>query len=585
MTKPRSVAATANDNSIPGSRLEDLSVPGSKLENGTITQNKFDSSVAFSPPPGSVSDAEVSPSAAISSAKLSYLAASTAEARAVSDKLRDIVSVLDFIPEAEHAAIRSGTSTYDATADLQAAFDYASANTDRIYVPAGIYNVSSGLTLACNLIGDGRKASILKHDGVTPITLLTITSHQTANIFDIGLWGAGYDSGSGSWRTFCLLDVGATTRGWECNRVEIGRYAVNGYGAEWGMRIVGFSYYKAVINTLFDFNKHSVYIANSGNSLGRQFVDCRFEHASGYSEVVIGNGGTAAFYECAFQFGQGSGITTEPDTVDEVSKVISGNTASGSFVVKGCTFEKENRGPYRYTLDGSDTLVGHAQVLRGSCTVDECFFTGSTGESAQAVLIDVGSGAVTNCSTSSSQTQTFLRGGLGLTGATFYKNRASGGATTTQYELNDTDIELVGEANNVINPARFPATYTSLNGLKSIEFVDNNLENNAAATLRIDLEASGAFTVDVLSQAAYPAQGGVCTAFTVQCTYYSTSTTVETSVIRTQGNPVTVDTSNVTSSGGYILLNFTTTRSSTGTTNNNNHYVSAKGRFTGISLS
>jgi hypothetical protein len=51
MTKPRSVAATANDNSIPGSRIkdasitgikiEDLSLSGNKLQDGTITSSKL----------------------------------------------------------------------------------------------------------------------------------------------------------------------------------------------------------------------------------------------------------------------------------------------------------------------------------------------------------------------------------------------------------------------------------------------------------------------------------------------------------------------------------------------------------------
>ena len=51
-----------------------------------------------------------------------FIAAGTgAVERTVEAKLQDVVSVLDFIPESEHAAIKAGTSTYDATADFNAA--------------------------------------------------------------------------------------------------------------------------------------------------------------------------------------------------------------------------------------------------------------------------------------------------------------------------------------------------------------------------------------------------------------------------------------------------------------------------------
>lgn len=46
-----------------------------------------------------------------------------AELRTTQSKLRESVSVLDFIPTAEHAAITAGTTTYDATAGIQAAID------------------------------------------------------------------------------------------------------------------------------------------------------------------------------------------------------------------------------------------------------------------------------------------------------------------------------------------------------------------------------------------------------------------------------------------------------------------------------
>jgi hypothetical protein len=84
---------------------------------------------------------------------------SGAVTRTVESKLRDTVSVLDFIPTSEHAAIKAGTSTYNAASAIQAALTASKS----VYVPAGTYLLNSGVTVVSNqtLFGDG-PASILK---------------------------------------------------------------------------------------------------------------------------------------------------------------------------------------------------------------------------------------------------------------------------------------------------------------------------------------------------------------------------------------------------------------------------------------
>jgi hypothetical protein len=58
----------------------------------------------------------------IASSFVDFLQSGTgAVTRTVQSRLRDTVSILDFIPVAEHAAIKAGTSTYNCTAALQAA--------------------------------------------------------------------------------------------------------------------------------------------------------------------------------------------------------------------------------------------------------------------------------------------------------------------------------------------------------------------------------------------------------------------------------------------------------------------------------
>jgi hypothetical protein len=76
-----------------------------------------------------------------------FLATGTTTPRNLVTRFADVVNVLDFIPASEHAAIKARTSTYDATADIQAALNAAST---RIYFPSGIYNITSELTITRN---------------------------------------------------------------------------------------------------------------------------------------------------------------------------------------------------------------------------------------------------------------------------------------------------------------------------------------------------------------------------------------------------------------------------------------------------
>ena len=101
---------------------------------------------------GAITNSKVNASAGIVSSKLAFTQEGTgAVQRTVESKLQDTVSVLDFIPQSEHAAIKAGTTTYDATAAIQAAID--TGNT--AYVPKGIYLISATLNL-----NDGYKALI-----------------------------------------------------------------------------------------------------------------------------------------------------------------------------------------------------------------------------------------------------------------------------------------------------------------------------------------------------------------------------------------------------------------------------------------
>lgn len=101
-----------------------------------------------------------------------------AQQRTVESKLQDVVSVLDFIPESQHAAIKAGTSTYDATADIQAALDSLPSTGGTVFIPTGIYIVSSVNASVPNtsVVGEGPSSELRHKSDITggqPLILFT----------------------------------------------------------------------------------------------------------------------------------------------------------------------------------------------------------------------------------------------------------------------------------------------------------------------------------------------------------------------------------------------------------------------------
>jgi hypothetical protein len=80
---------------------------------------------------------------------VSYLPSGTAQSRTVSKRLQDVPTVLDYIPTAQHAAIKAGTSTYDAATDLATGLAAESS----LLVPDGYSTIYLGSELT---IPDGK---------------------------------------------------------------------------------------------------------------------------------------------------------------------------------------------------------------------------------------------------------------------------------------------------------------------------------------------------------------------------------------------------------------------------------------------
>ena len=95
------------------------------------------------------------------SSELYFLQSGTgAETRTVESKLKDVVSVFDFIPVSEHAAIKNNTSTYDAATAIQTALaSIPSPQRAILYFPPGQYRTGSSITVPSNYNIDAERAT------------------------------------------------------------------------------------------------------------------------------------------------------------------------------------------------------------------------------------------------------------------------------------------------------------------------------------------------------------------------------------------------------------------------------------------
>jgi hypothetical protein len=110
----------------------------------------------------------------------------------------DYVSVLDFIPQSEHAAIRARTSTLNVTAYFQAALNTGY----NVWAPSGRYNVTT-----LSMVSPGQK---LFGDGVSTSGTRLVFSSGALDALTIGVVGTQVEG-------FCVrdlyMDMGACTGG------------------------------------------------------------------------------------------------------------------------------------------------------------------------------------------------------------------------------------------------------------------------------------------------------------------------------------------------------------------------------------
>jgi hypothetical protein len=109
-----------------------------------------------------------------------------AVARTVKDKLLESVSVLDFIDPAQHAAIKNGTSTFDCTAGVTAAF----VASDEVRFCAGLFNVSM-ISLGNNkrLVTAGKSTTFKQISGQAVGTRMLCVTGSNVSLGDMTVRG------------------------------------------------------------------------------------------------------------------------------------------------------------------------------------------------------------------------------------------------------------------------------------------------------------------------------------------------------------------------------------------------------------
>lgn len=242
------------------------------------------------------------------------------------------VNVLDYIPIAEHAAIKSNTSTYDCTAAFKSAIG-GYADKKAIYVPAGTYLLSDHLFLGIykTLTGEGRFKSVLRwtrnaanggalladaYCGASGLSIVNVGTNNTTSI------------------ALCSWAQGGTNGARDCEWQDL---FVQGWGyavaasvlADTTLPLVASLANAQIWNSTFDkiefqSNGRCFHLGTSGVNNNR-ITNCFFKNGTGDRDVFLNNALGVQFENCAFE--------TSAATVDlELS--VSLNVS-----IKDCYFE------------------------------------------------------------------------------------------------------------------------------------------------------------------------------------------------------------------------------------------------------
>jgi hypothetical protein len=216
-----------------------------------------------------------------------------AVSRTVQGRLRDWVSVLDFIPVAEHAAIIARSSTTDVSTYIQAAIDaIETAGGGTVFFPIGTYRIDTGLVVAENyvsLVGAGPNATRLNYHGSAKA--IQITSQLMSAVKGLRL----NDSGGNGTVGYANNYVAATTN--FSHRLE----DVHIFGFDRGVECTNIEFFYACMVNV-DGSGLGFYIDNDdhsggSNGIANVFIQCRAANCTG-NGWEVGNQTGSQFMSC-----------------------------------------------------------------------------------------------------------------------------------------------------------------------------------------------------------------------------------------------------------------------------------------------
>ena len=287
----------------------------------------------------------------ISSALVSFLQAGAgAVSRTVQDKLRDVVSVFDFMTAAQIAAVKASTFLVDVAAPINAAI---SSGAREVFFPQGGYAISAPINIGATSVGvtlqgAGRQATVIRNTGAGPAVQSignAILNNTSIRIADMSIEGnAGTQEG-------VLLDytsqavlerLDCYANGFSGIKVQRGSHiAVNdcwsrsntGNALEIGTE----AFFVDVKGGTFETSANGLAIDGGGLTPARHvtITGAAFRSANSLNAYIADGATDVRFFGCDFT---ASGGTT---AVHLSADGFGGATVSG-VLIEGCTFVGNN---------------------------------------------------------------------------------------------------------------------------------------------------------------------------------------------------------------------------------------------------
>jgi len=165
------------------------------------------------------------------SSSIVYTPAGTgAVATTVQVKLRQSVSVFDFLTSAQIADVQANTAAVNVTAGFQAAINYAQTSGYGLYIPAGTYKTSTTLSITAriHMFGDDAKTSTIQSTAAEAIVVTVASGYGNtfSHFHDFGVEPT--TAGTGTSGFVCRLVAGGYMSNFVIERVYIGDFGVFG---------------------------------------------------------------------------------------------------------------------------------------------------------------------------------------------------------------------------------------------------------------------------------------------------------------------------------------------------------------------